>query len=174
MPDHRALVADLYQKHFGELSRFLTQHVGCGELAADLAHELFARLLANKKATADIRHQRGYLFRCARNLATEAATSPRWRGAPLGDEAIAVQDEGIDWVCPERQADNKQTLACLLNVVVRLPPRCREAFVLHKFDGLTYAEVAERMGISVGQVEKHMLNALATCRAAVRESAPRR
>ena len=174
MPNHRSLVADLYQQHFGELLRFLTQHVGCGELASDLLHEMFVRLLANEKATADIRHQRGFLFRCARNLATEAATSPRWRGAPPGDEAIPVEDEGIDWVCPQRQADDKQTLVRLLKVVMRLPPRCREAFVLHKFDGLTYAEVAERMGISVGQVEKHMLNALATCRAAAREGVPTR
>lgn len=88
--------------------------------------------------------------------------------------AIPVDDEGIDWVCPERKADDKQTLARLLNVVTCLPPRCREAFVLHKFDGLTYVEVAERMGISVGQVEKHMMRALDTCRAATRESVPTR
>lgn len=173
MPDHRTLVADLYQQHFGELLRFLTQHVGCGELAADLAHELFARLLANEKTTADIRHQRGFLFRCARNLATEAATSPRWSGAQPGDDA-APEAEGLDWRCPERQAGHKQTLARLLNVVSQLPPRCRDAFILHKFDGLSYAEVAQRMGISVGQVEKHLMRALAACRAVWREStAPR-
>lgn len=167
MSDHRTLVAALYQQYFGELSRFLTHHVGCRELAADLLHELFLRLLSNKQATADIRHQRGFLFRCARNLATEAATSSRWRRTPAGDEPAEVEDDQ-DINCPERHAEDKQALDRLLTVVMRLPPRCRDAFILHKFDGLTYAEVAERMGISVGSVEKHMARALEACRTATR------
>jgi RNA polymerase sigma-70 factor (ECF subfamily) len=172
MSDHRTLVAHLYQQHFGELSRFLTRHVGCRELAADLLHELFLRLLSNEKTAVDIRHPRGFLFRCARNLATEAASSPRWRGVPPGDDAAPVDEDGLDWCCPERHAGDKQTLARLLDVVMRLPPRCRDAFILHKFDGLKYAEVAEHMGISVGQVEKHLMRVLDACRAATRESAP--
>eukprot|EP01032_Pedospumella_encystans_P004658 gene4658-5533_t len=44
-----------------------------------------------------------------------------------------------------------------------LPPRCREAFVLYKFDGLSYAEVAERMGISVRTVEMQLRIAMAAC-----------
>lgn len=167
MSDHRTLVASLYEEHFGELSRFLTRHVGCRELAADLLHELFLRLLANERAATDIRHPRGFLFRCARNLATEAASSPHWRDA-VPAEDLPAEAEGADWLCPERQTGDKQTLDRLLATVMRLPPRCRDAFVLHKFDGLSYAEVAERMGISVGAVEKHMMRALDACRAATR------
>lgn len=162
MSDHRTFISRLYEEHFGELSRFLTQHVGCRELAADLLHELFLRLLANEQSTADIRHRRGFLFRCARNLAIEAATSPRWRSTP--ENAVAPTAENEDLLCPERQTSDKQALERLLVAVMRLPPRCRDAFILHKFDGLTYAEVAERMGISVGSVEKHMARALHACR----------
>lgn len=167
MPAHRTLVAALYQQYFNELSRFLTRHVGCRELAADLLQELFLRLLSNEKATADIRHQRGFLFRCARNLATEAATSLRWRRSPAGEDAAEVE-EGQGVCCPERHAEDKQALNRLLTVVLRLSPRCRDAFILHKFDGLTYAEVAEHMDISVGAVEKHMTRALEACRTATR------
>lgn len=167
MPDHRSHVAALYQQHVSELSRFLTRHVGCRELAADLLHELFLRLLSNEKTTADIRHQRGFLFRCARNLATEAATSSRWRRSTVDEEATDA-DESLAVHNPERQAEGKQALDRLLTVVLRLPPRCRDAFILHKFDGLTYGEVAEHMGISVGAVEKHMARALEACRTATR------
>lgn len=167
MPDHRTLVAALYQQYFDELSRFLTRHVGCRELAADLLHELFLRLLSNERATADIRHQRGFLFRCARNLATEAATSCCWRRSTADEEATNAE-EGQAVHNPERLAEDKQALDRLLTVVVRLPPRCRDAFILHKFDGLTYAEVAKQMGISVGAVEKHMARALEACRTATR------
>lgn len=167
MSNQRRLVADLYLEHYGELSRFLTRHVGCRELAADLLHELFLRLLA-REAPMDIRHRRGYLFRSARNLATEAAASPHWRDSARLHRYAETQ-ESEDSLSPERQASAKQTLARLLDVVKRLSPRCRDAFILHKFEGLTYAEVAKHMGISVGQVEKHMMRALDACRAATRE-----
>lgn len=172
MSDQHGPVAALYLEHYGELSRFLTRHVGCRELAADLLHELFLRLLARDEPI-NIRHQRGYLFRSARNLATEAAGSPRWRDSE-GILNPSDREECQDERSPERLMSDKQTLAHLLNVVLRLPPRCRDAFILNKFDGLTYAEVAERMGISVGQVEKHLVRALAVCRAATRESVPTR
>lgn len=170
MSDHQTLVAKLYQQHCDELSRFLTRHVGCRELAADLLHELFLRLLAKERIAGGIRHERGFLFRCARNLATESSSSPRWRGPPSG-EATMAEVEIEDHCCPERQTSDKQTLDRLFTTVMHLPPRCRDAFVLHKFEGLTYVEVATHMGISVGAVEKHMAHALDACRTATRKDA---
>nr|WP_258077542.1 sigma factor-like helix-turn-helix DNA-binding protein [Xanthomonas arboricola] len=48
-----------------------------------------------------------------------------------------------------------------------LPPRCRQAFILNRIDGLTYPQVAAAMDISIKMVEKHISRALAACRAAV-------
>ncbi|MRR56663.1 MAG: RNA polymerase sigma factor [Deltaproteobacteria bacterium] len=169
MSDHQHVIAKLYRQHCGELSRFLARHVGCRELAADLLHELFLRLLSSGQAITEIRYQRGYLFRCARNLATEAASSPRWRAKQQDASALLTQEE--DWLCPERKTADKQTLDRLLITVMHLPPRCRDAFILHKFDGFTYAEVANHMGISVGAVEKHISRALDACRSATRRDA---
>jgi RNA polymerase sigma-70 factor (ECF subfamily) len=41
-----------------------------------------------------------------------------------------------------------------------LSPQCRRIFVLHKFDGLSHKEIAERVNISRSTVEKHMHTAL--------------
>lgn len=41
-----------------------------------------------------------------------------------------------------------------------LPPRTRAVFLLHRFDGFKYREIAKRLGISSSSVEKHMMVAI--------------
>ena len=54
---------------------------------------------------------------------------------------------------PEHAYASRQRFEMIAAVVDSLPPRCREAFILVKFDGLTHAETAARMGIAVKTVE---------------------
>ena len=65
---------------------------------------------------------------------------------------------------PEAQAASAQGMAALLATIDALPLRCREAFILHKFDGLPQAEVAAHMGISRKMVEQHIQRAMLACR----------
>ncbi|WP_260929490.1 RNA polymerase sigma factor [Novosphingobium sp. 9] len=51
-------------------------------------------------------------------------------------------------------------LRTLLELVETLPPRCREVFALRKIEGLHQADIAERLGITRGAVEKHLRHAL--------------
>jgi RNA polymerase sigma-70 factor (ECF subfamily) len=41
-----------------------------------------------------------------------------------------------------------------------LPPKCKQVFMLSRFDGMKYAEIADYMGISVKTVENQMSKAL--------------
>jgi RNA polymerase sigma factor (sigma-70 family) len=45
--------------------------------------------------------------------------------------------------------------------VAALPPRRREAFVLNKFEGMSYDEIAARQGVSRNTVISHIVIALA-------------
>jgi RNA polymerase sigma-70 factor (ECF subfamily) len=53
-----------------------------------------------------------------------------------------------------------QRLAEVRRALDELSPQCRRIFMLHKFEGLTHQEVAERANISRSTVEKHMHTAL--------------
>jgi RNA polymerase sigma-70 factor (ECF subfamily) len=63
----------------------------------------------------------------------------------------------------ETQAITLQTLISIDTALDSLPSKVRETFLLSQFDGLTYAEIAAQLGISVGAVRKYMLKAVQAC-----------
>lgn len=60
----------------------------------------------------------------------------------------------------EEEVDTSRRDARLWKAIDNLPPRCRETFLLGKRDGLSYIQIADRLGISVKTVENQMGKAL--------------
>jgi RNA polymerase sigma-70 factor (ECF subfamily) len=93
----------------------------------------------------------------ARGEARATARDAAWRRvahASMGGEDVAEE-------APADQAvASRQRLRQLVDAVAELPPQMQRAFRLHKLDGLSHAETAEAMGISVKSVEKHISAAL--------------
>lgn len=55
----------------------------------------------------------------------------------------------------------QQTLSRVIRLLDSIEPRSREAFLLHRVDGLTYIQIARQLGVSVSSVEKHIAWAMA-------------
>ena len=136
----------------------------CGDLARDaVAHEDKRDIaqdacLRALQAKSPIREPVRYLARIARNLFIDG-TRARRRDRALCD-SLALAEPGSDRLHPERVLAGKDELRLVLDTIERLPPRCREAFTLHRFDGLSYAAVARRMRVSTSMVEKHIAEAM--------------
>jgi RNA polymerase sigma-70 factor (ECF subfamily) len=45
----------------------------------------------------------------------------------------------------------------------RMPDNVRQAFMLSQFEGLSYAQIAERLGVTVSSVQKYMTRAIVAC-----------
>lgn len=102
-----------------------------------------------------IHNPAGYLTRIARNLFIDKRRR-RLRDARLFEhsrDAAFVADEQPN---PEQCLVGKQLLAAILWEIDDLPPRCRETFLMHRFENMSYPAIAKRMGISVSMVEKHI------------------
>jgi RNA polymerase sigma factor (sigma-70 family) len=157
----------VFERYYRELLSFLSRKVSDRATAADLAQESYARVYEAQRTGSVVRDPRALLYRTARNLVTDhhRRTSVRaGEGAAPDDEPAEPDDfAGPETFEPDTILSSGQGLAAMAQTIDGLPPRCREAFVLYKFDGLSYAEVAERMGISVRTVEMQLRIAMEAC-----------
>lgn len=152
-----------------ELFRYMYRRTGDADTAADLTQETFSRMMVYRDA-AHIADRWLLMYRIANNLVLEYQRAGyRHRASRHVSldcaEPLSANDPPVEEIVEARIALEvllKQTIA-------RLPPKCQLAFMLNRFDGLTYPQVAARMGISTKMVEKHIARALQACRAAVGE-----
>jgi RNA polymerase sigma-70 factor (ECF subfamily) len=56
--------------------------------------------------------------------------------------------------------DSRQSLTLVMSVLEELDERSRDAFILHRLEGMKHAQIAELMGVSVSSVEKYIIKAL--------------
>lgn len=157
----------LFRSCARDLCQFLRRRVASPEVAADLAQEAFFRLLRSDQmpeATGNVpRDARAYLFSIAANLAIDHRRQMRRQQTdPVEIEAIAAFPDPRP--SAERASLSREELRVLAAAVASLPPRGREVFRLHKIEGLSYAEIAARLGIAKNTVIVHMVRSLAHCR----------
>lgn len=137
---------------------YLARLLGCPEAGREAAQDVFLKLLLRPETTS-IENPRAFLLRAARNIAIDLlrAESARPLFEPVEDHRESLADTLSD---PARITEARQQLRLLAEGIGGLPPKCRDVFFLHRFEGLTQKEIAGRLGISVKMVEAHMARAM--------------
>lgn len=146
------------------LLKFLRTRLPTGEDAQDAVQESLIRMIRYRDSESPAAWKR-LLYRIAvnvahdhyryarshhtaRHFAMEDALGATLADGPTHDEHLVLQEE----------------LAAVAEIILTLPPRCQEIFLLNRVEGMTYVQVAETCGISLKAVEKHMTKALAVLR----------
>jgi RNA polymerase sigma factor (sigma-70 family) len=157
-----ATIAALAERYGDAVKRFFSRRVRDRAAVEDLTQEVFARLLRRAGIDA-IANIEGYLFSTAANLLKERArrAGARVAEAPL-DETLVEQIEDFS---PERILLGREALTRVVEALQELPERMRTVFILSRFEHLSGAEIARRLGISISSVEKDMMSAIAHLRA---------
>lgn len=148
---------DLYLSQGARLRRFFSRRTGDIE-ADDLVHEAFARFATRTNRSLEpVTEPEAYLHTVATNLLRNRAKLALRRAEAyhqsFNDELIAGSDATL-------QLEDRDTLRRLDAAVQRLRPRTREVFLLKRVEGMTYLQIAERVGMSVKGVKKQMAKAL--------------
>jgi RNA polymerase sigma-70 factor (ECF subfamily) len=157
------LVARLFAQHGGALRAFLYRRVRRHPDAAELAQEVYLRMLRIADMET-IRNPEAYLYTVASNLAKEHARHTRTDGAALDVDDPVVQAQLAELPALAVELDAEQRIARLRQVLQQLPPKCHAAVVMQYWHGLSYEEIAQRLGISIHMVKKYLSQALVHCR----------
>ena len=149
----------LYLGHHHWLQSWLRRRLDGSPDAADLAQDVFARLLARRRPI-EAREPRAFLSTIARGLVIE-----HWRRRELERAWLAYLSS-----LPPPEAPSPENRLLVLEALIEidrlldaLKPAVRKAFLLARLDGLTGREIALHMGISQATVERHLAQALRTC-----------
>ena len=154
-------VQALYRLHASEIKTYLRRRVRCAETAAELTQETFVRFMRSAART-PIESPRAYLYRIAANLLTDHSRKKSVRLEVVSEDAVDQVADSHPGA--EQTVLAKEELRRLQQAVDVLPPRRQEIFILHKYEGLSYSEIAERLGISKNTVMVQMMKALSFCR----------
>ncbi len=161
-------VQALYSNHRGWLYRWLRRRLGCPHNAADLLQDTYLRVMVSGRTPAPAQ-ARPHLMQIAKGLVID-----RYRREQIEQAYVLVLAQQ-----PEKFAPSPEERAIALDVLLRicamldgLAPKVRETFLLSRFEGLTYAEIAAREGISVATVRKYMLKAMVACFSSLNDEVP--
>lgn len=139
--------------HERALRAWLAERTG-GVDVDDVVQETYA-ILAGLPAVTQIRNPRAYAFQVAQTVVLQ-----RLRRAAIvridAVEEIERLSISNDEPSPEQLVSDRQELRQVAMLIAALPPKCREAFLLRKVERLSQREIAARMGVSEGTVEKHI------------------
>ena len=157
----------IFRTYYDRLCAFATRCGHSADQAQDLVQEVFVRGWEQRADCRGCDNLRGYLYTAVRYRSLKVLRHQRV-ARRTADAAIREQrapGSGARPGTPEENAGLSELAAAARRAIDGLPDRSREAFLLCRDHGMTYAEAAEVMGISLRTVENHLARAVKGLRA---------
>ena len=150
---------DLY---YAQLGRIAFKKLGDNALTDDVVNEVFCAVWNNRERIDVDGNIDAYLNAILKKKALHYIRS---KTRLLERYKHIAAQKTIESENVEEAYIVKETELRINEAIKSLSPKCLEAFTLSRFEGLSYKEISEQMGISVRTVEKHMSKALSVLRA---------
>ncbi|MCZ6618455.1 MAG: RNA polymerase sigma factor [Gammaproteobacteria bacterium] len=144
---------DLVRDQQIPLIKYLTTRFADREEAQDIAQEALFRLYRLDHPE-KLKNPKAFLFQTAGNLAIDKIRrnklEQRYIEQEIDHESTTVEDTIRD----------RNTLSVIEHALYDLPPKCRQAFYMHRSRGYSYPEIARELNVSTSMIEKYITRAL--------------
>lgn len=129
--------------------------------AQEITQDIFLRVWQKKETLTQIQDFDNYLFILSRNHIISAMRK-KLLETSIDNEYV----EGLleDILLPDQQLQLKQTYETVIHGIDEMPPTRKKVFILSRFEGKTYNEIAGLMHISKNTVKEHITSGLSFLR----------
>jgi len=142
------------------LVRYFSRHLQSADDAEDLAQEALVRLV-RMPSLSGVLNVEAFLLQIASNLLRDRFRRDKSHQV---QHHVSIDEVAKDWPSEDPHGEcvyeGSRRLQAFLAALDELSPRCRQVFLLQRYEGLTYSAIAKRLEISVSAVEKNMMRAL--------------
>jgi RNA polymerase sigma-70 factor (ECF subfamily) len=150
----------LPQRYYRELLRHFTRSFGDRDTAADVVQEAYVRIFALQSKGNAILDPRALLYHVGRNVAATQATRRAAEQRMLDTLGLVAADAAPS---VERTVIARQQLDALVRRLSVMPRKRRDAFILVRIHGCSYAEAGAYMGLRVEAIERHVMRGILDC-----------
>jgi len=154
--DKRAF-EELFRSFFPSLVLFAQKYVPDQDTAKEIVHNVFINLWEKRQQVDTGSPLKSYLFTSVHNRCLNYIRDQKKFDK---DETIFQRMDSADFSDGVDLLEEQELEQRIYDALHSLPEKCREIFMLNRFEGLKYAEIAEKLGISVKTVETQMSKAL--------------
>ncbi len=147
----------LFYKYRNKIKGFAVRLVPAQVDPEEIVQEVFVKLWLKKESVDPEKDFQSYLFSIAKNLVLDHLKSAVNRRLYFVGEHFQqdlMTDDDTENSLPEDAEEKLQKL------IDEIPERRREIFCLSRFEGLSYKQIAEKLGISENTVDSQIRNAL--------------
>jgi len=166
---------ELFEELFNQYSKPLFYYAAKfveDEVARDIVQDVFAKLWSDQKITIKL-SLNSFLFTMVRNSCLQALEKQKVRNKYLESTKLKLQEEELQFYMHEKTSLIEQELENKLNEVLDcLPDRCKQIFMMSRFENKKNKEIAEELDISTKAVEKQITKALGTIRSEMKDYLP--
>jgi len=165
------LFDELFRQYSRPLFYYAAKFVD-DESARDIVQDIFLKLWSDQKITITL-SLNSLLFTMVRNSCLQQLEKLKVRSKYLVSNKLMLQEEELRFYSEERSSLIEQEVEDKLNNVLnRLPDRCRQVFLMSRFEDKKNKKIAVELDISVKAVEKQITKALATIRIEMKDYLP--
>jgi RNA polymerase sigma-70 factor (ECF subfamily) len=164
----------LFQNNYAQLCTFANDFLHKTDIAEEIVQDIFLKLW-NSRNEISINHSlRAYLYKMVQNYSlnyirdhstAKTIKEEKMEDIDVYDNQInsAIANTGLEKILSdEAESDLNQALQ-------QLPDQCREIFILCRFDGLSYSEIAQKKNISLSTVKTQMGRAMEKLHSSLRQ-----
>lgn len=156
------LLSNIIRRYGRVLQNYLQARVPIGEEGEDIAQEVYIRIANKKPDIMELQYPKAYLLQTAQNILHDRARLNSVQQQKMNislDDSISANLCGAE-PTPEHQMQQAQSVEQFQIQLNKLPLKCRNIFILNRFKGMSYEQIASHYGITNSAVQKHMMQAI--------------